>query len=186
MERSGEMRKCAEKRPINNRSASGHTHANWHWRHVAASGAIIWDKITPGFTVKSSFHLRKKMIRNFRYVRNVYDAATAIGGPVTNHAIFKIWSQDRRKRTWYFCHTPFRSPQMNLILLLHFLTPLIRRVLRVFWRRGMLKPSFSTWKAEIANSHTKGKLPAQNQTSSVEWHPKFIRSIIHAPSLSSK
>ena len=54
------MRKCAEKRPINNRSASGHTHANCHGRHVAASGAIIWDKITPGFTVKSSFHLRNK------------------------------------------------------------------------------------------------------------------------------
>ena len=54
------MCKCAEKKPTNNRGGSGNTHANWHGRHVAASGAIIWDKITPGFTVKSSFHLRKK------------------------------------------------------------------------------------------------------------------------------
>ena len=54
------MCKCAEKKPTNNRGGSGNTHAHWHGRHVAASGAIIWDKITPGFTVKSSFHLRNK------------------------------------------------------------------------------------------------------------------------------
>ena len=33
---------------------------------------------------------------------------------------------------------------------------------------------------------TTGKLSAHNQTNPIEWHPKFIRSIIHAPSCSSK
>ena len=95
-----------------------------------------------------------------------------MGGPATNHAIFKIWKA--------------RSPQMHLIFLSHCLMPLIWRILRLFWRGGVLKPSFSSRKAEIANSNTTGKLSAHNHTNPVEWHTKFIRSIIYAPSLSDK
>ena len=106
----------------------------------------IWDKITPGFTVKSSFHLRNKEIRNVLYVRYVNAASTAMEVPATNHAIFKMWKA--------------RSPQMHLIFLSHFFMQLIWRILRLFWRRGVLKPSFSSRKAEIANSNTTGKQTA--------------------------
>ena len=103
-------------------------------------------------------------------MRHENAAATAMEVPATNHAIFKIWKA--------------RSPQMHLIFLSHCLMPLIWRILRLFWRGGVLKPSFSSRKAEIANSNTTGKLSAHNHTNPVEWHTKFIRSIIHAPSLS--
>ena len=105
-------------------------------------------------------------------MRHENAAATAMEVPATNHAIFKIWKA--------------RSPQMHLIFLSHCLMPLIWRILRLFWRGGVLKPSFSSRKAEIANSNTTGKFFSSNQTNPIEWHPKFIRSITHAPRLSVK
>ena len=53
----------------------------------------------------------------------------------------------------------------------------------ILTRRGAEAILFLT-KAEITNSNTTGKLSAHNQTNPLEWHTKFIRSIIHAPSLS--
>ena len=55
----------------------------------------------------------------------------------------------------------------------------------ILTRRGAEAILFLT-KAEIANSNKTGKSSASIQTNPVEWQPKFIRSIIHAPSLSVK
>ena len=55
----------------------------------------------------------------------------------------------------------------------------------ILTRRGAEAILFLT-KAEIANSKKTGKSSASIQTNPVEWHPKFIRSIIHAPSISVK
>ena len=140
------------------------------WASCGFIWGDIWYKITAGFTVKSSFHLRNKENPKFSICAPYKCSSNCHGRAATNHAIFKIWNAS--------------SPQMHLIFLSHFFIPLIWRILRLFWRGGVLKPSFSSQKAEIANSNKTVKLFSQNQTNPVEWHPKFIRSIIHAPSLS--
>ena len=53
----------------------------------------------------------------------------------------------------------------------------------ILTRRGAEAILFLT-KAEIANSNKTVKFFSHLQTNPVEWQPKFIRSIIHAPSLS--
>ena len=55
----------------------------------------------------------------------------------------------------------------------------------ILTRRGAEAILFLT-KAEIANSNKTVKSSASIQTNPVEWHPKFIRSIVHAPRLSVK
>ena len=54
----------------------------------------------------------------------------------------------------------------------------------ILTRRGAEAILFLT-KAEIANSNKTVKFFSSNQNNPVEWHPKFIRSIIHAPSFLS-
>ena len=55
----------------------------------------------------------------------------------------------------------------------------------ILTRRGAEAILFLT-KAEIANSNKTVKFFSPNQNNPVEWQPKFIRSIIHAPRLSVK
>ena len=142
------------------------------WASCGFIWGDIWYKITAGFTVKSSFHLRNKENPKFSICAPYKCSSNCHGRAATNHAIFKIWNAS--------------SPQMHLIFLSHFFIPLLWRILRLFWRGGVLKPSFSSQKAEIANSNKTVKFFSSNQNNPVEWHPKFIRSIIHAPSLSVK
>ena len=52
--------------------------------------------------------------------------------------------------------------------------------------RGGAEAILFLTKAEIANSNKTVKSSASIQTNPVEWHPKFIRSIVHAPRLSVK
>ena len=52
----------------------------------------------------------------------------------------------------------------------------------ILTRRGAEAILFLT-KAEIANSNKTVKKLSHLQTNPIEWHPKFIRSIVHAPSL---
>ena len=63
------------------------------------------------------------------------------GRAATNHAIFKIWNAS--------------SPQMHLIFLSHFFIPLLWRILRLFWRWGVLKPSFSSQKQKATRQESK-------------------------------
>ena len=55
----------------------------------------------------------------------------------------------------------------------------------ILTRRGAEAILFLT-KADIANSNTTGKKLSHLQTNPIEWHPKFIRSIVHAHRLSVK
>ena len=55
----------------------------------------------------------------------------------------------------------------------------------ILTRRGAEAILFLT-KAEIANSNKTVKKLSHLQTNPIEWHPKFIRSIVHAPKLSVK
>ena len=136
------------------------------WASCGSIWGDIWYKIMPGFIVKSSFHLRNKENPKFSICAPHKCSFNCHGRAATNHAIFKIWNAS--------------SPQMHLIFLSHFFIPLIWRILRLFWRGGVLKPSFSSQKAEIANSNKTVKFFSHLQTNPVEWQPKFIRSIIHA------
>ena len=122
-------------------------------------------KITAGFTVKSSFHLRNKENPKFSICAPYKCSFNCHGRAATNHAIFKIWNAS--------------SPQMHLIFLSHFLIPLIWRILRLFWRGGVLKPSFSSQKLKLPTATRQENHPSHLQTNPVEWQPKFIRSIIH-------
>ena len=60
---------------------------------MSESGAVLEMKVTSGFTVKIPFHPIKIMIyiqdENFDKT-HVYRATTGMGGPVTDHANFKI------------------------------------------------------------------------------------------------
>jgi len=142
------------------------------WASCGFIWGDIWYKITAGFTVKSSFHLRNKENPKFSICAPYKCSSNCHGRAATNHAIFKIWNAS--------------SPQMHLIFLSHFFMQLIWRILRLFWRWGVLKPSFSSQKAEIANSNKTVKKLSHLQTNPVEWQPKFIRSITHALRLSVK
>ena len=166
----GKMGKRAEKKAHQQSRCKWQCTRELQWASCGFIWGDIWYKITAGFTVKSSFHLRNKENPKFSICAPYKCSSNCHGRAATNHAIFKIWNAS--------------SPQMHLIFLSHFFIPLIWRILRLFWRGGVLKPSFSSRKAEIANSNTTGKLSAHNHTNLVEWHTKFIRSIIHAPSLS--
>ena len=166
----GKMGKRAEKKAHQQPRCKWQCTRELQWASCGFIWGDIWYKITAGFTVKSSFHLRNKENPKFSICAPYKCSSNCHGRAATNHAIFKIWNAS--------------SPQMHLIFLSHFFIPLIWRILRLFWRGGVLKPSFSSQKAEIANSNKTVKFFSSNQNNPVEWQPKFIRSIIHAPSLS--
>ena len=105
------------------------------WASCGFIWGDIWYKITAGFTVKSSFHLRNKENPKFSICAPYKCSFNCHGRAATNHAIFKIWNAS--------------SPQMHLIFLSHFFIPLIWRILRLFWRGGVLKPSFSSQKLKL-------------------------------------
>ena len=165
----GKMGKRAEKKAHQQSRCKWQCTRELQWASCGFIWGDIWYKITAGFTVKSSFHLRNKENPKFSICAPYKCSFNCHGRAATNHAIFKIWNAS--------------SPQMHLIFLSHFFIPLIWRILRLFWRGGVLKPSFSSQKAEIANSNKTVKFFSPNQNNPVEWQPKFIRSIIHAPSL---
>ena len=162
------MGKRAEKKAHQQSRCKWQCTRELQWASCGFIWGDIWYKITAGFTVKSSFHLRNKENPKFSICAPYKCSSNCHGRAATNHAIFKIWNAS--------------SPQMHLIFLSHFFMQLIWRILRLFWRGGVLKPSFSSQKAEIANSNKTVKFFSSNQNNPVEWHPKFIRSIIHAPS----
>ena len=162
----GKMGKRAEKKAHQQPRCKWQCTRELQWASCGFIWGDIWYKITAGFTVKSSFHLRNKENPKFSICAPYKCSFNCHGRAATNHAIFKIWNAS--------------SPQMHLIFLSHFFIPLIWRILRLFWRGGVLKPSFSSQKAEIANSNKTVKFFSHLQTNPVEWQPKFIRSIIHA------
>ena len=142
----GKMGKRAEKKAHQQSRCKWQCTRELQWASCGFIWGDIWYKITAGFTVKSSFHLRNKENPKFSICAPYKCSFNCHGRAATNHAIFKIWNAS--------------SPQMHLIFLSHFFIPLIWRILRLFWRWGVLKPSFSSRKAEIANSNTTGKQTA--------------------------
>ena len=126
----------------------------------------------PGFTVKSSFHLRNKENSKFLICAPYKCSFNCHGRAATNHAIFKIWNDS--------------SPQMHLIFLSHFFMQLIlENSTFILTRRGADAP-FLRWYEIERRMLPLVKSSASNQTNPIEWHPKFIRSITHAPRLSVK
>ena len=124
----------------------------------------------PGFTVKSSFHLRNKENSKFSICAPYKCSFNCHGRAATNHAIFKIWNDS--------------SPQMHLIFLSHFFMQLIlENSTFILTRRGADAPFLRWYEIERRMLPLVKKL-SHLQTNPVEWQPKFIRSIIHAPSLS--
>ena len=164
------MGKRAEKKAHQQSGCKWQCTRELQWASCGFIWGDIWDKIMPGFTVKTSFHLRNKENSKFSMCAPYKCSFNCHGRAATNHAIFKIWNAS--------------SPQMHLIFLSHFFIPLIWRILRLFWRGGVLKPSFSSQKLKLPTATRQENHPSHLQTNPVEWQPKFIRSIIHAPSLS--
>ena len=166
------MGKRAEKKAHQHPGCKWQCTRELQWASCGFIWGDIWYKITAGFTVKSSFHLRNKENPKFSICAPYKCSSNCHGRAATNHAIFKIWNAS--------------SPQMHLIFLSHFFIPLIWRILRLFWRGGVLKPSFSSQKLKLPTATRQENHPSHLQTNPIEWHPKFIRSITHAPRLSVK
>ena len=131
----GKMGKRAEKKAHQQSRCKWQCTRELQWASCGFIWGDIWYKITAGFTVKSSFHLRNKENPKFSICAPCKCSFNCHGRAATNHAIFKIWNAS--------------SPQMHLIFLSHFFIPLIWRILRLFWRGGVLKPSFSSQKLKL-------------------------------------
>ena len=110
-----EIGKSAQKRADKQRNVSGHLNANCHGRHVAESGAVL-VKITPGFTVKRTFHLIKN---NYMYPRRKFreDARKRSCN----------WHRRARNRPRVFQNLKPRPPRVYFIFLSKFLMPWIRK-----------------------------------------------------------
>ena len=131
----GKMGKRAEKKAHQQSRCKWQCTRELQWASCGFIWGDIWYKITAGFTVKSSFYLRNKENPKFSICAPYKCSFNCHGRAATNHAIFKIWNAS--------------SPQMHLIFLSHFFIPLIWRILRLFWRGGVLKPSFSSQKLKL-------------------------------------
>ena len=123
----------------------------------------------PGFTVKSSFHLRNKENSKFSICapcKCSFNCHGRAGHKPRNFQNLK-------------CKLAANALDISVTL---FYTIDLENSTFILTRRGAEAILFLT-KAEIANSNKTVKFFSPNQNNPVEWQPKFIRSIIHAPSL---
>ena len=166
----GKMGKRAEKKAHQQSRCKWQCTRELQWASCGFIWGDIWNKITPGFTVKSSFHLRNKENPKFSICAPYKCSFNCHGRAATNHAIFKIWNAS--------------SPQMHLIFLSHFFIPLIWRILRLFWRGGVLKPSFSSQKLKLPTATRQENHPPRFRPTQLNGTQSLFDQLFTKPSLS--
>ena len=172
MERNGEMRKCARKKAHKQPKCKRPYTRELPWAACGCIWGDIWDKITPEFTVKSSFHLRNKEDSKFSICAPCKCSCNCHG------------RARHKPRDFQNLKGKVAANALDISVTLFDAIDLENSTF-ILTRRGAEAILFLT-KAEIANSNKTGKSSASIQTNPVEWHPKFIRSITHAPRLSVK